>query len=75
MSVVPVCSGVVTEADGVASCSTGWQLVQYQQVVPFDPSQLDPYMVGVMFAGGFFILVPVWAACKGVEFLVSMFRG
>jgi hypothetical protein len=73
MAVVPVCAGVVTESAGVVSCSTGWQLIQYQQVVPFDPSQLDPQFLGAAFGVGFLILVPVWAACMGVRYLISMF--
>lgn len=76
MTVAIVCAGNVTfTVDGAPLCSAGWQTLQYEAVVPFDPSQLDPSMLGVMFAGGFFILVPVWAACKGAEYLLSMFRG
>lgn len=56
-------------------CSEVWQVIDYSQVVPFDPSQLDPQLLAVMFAGGFFVLVPVWAACQGVRLLLQFLRG
>jgi hypothetical protein len=54
------------------TCSTGWQAVVANP--PFDVSQLDPELLAVMFAGGFFIMVPVWAACIGVQKLLSVIR-
>lgn len=75
MTVAIVCEETVTfTIDGAPLCSSGWQTLQYEAVVPFDPSQLDPTMLAVMFAGGFFILVPVWAACVGLKYLMSMLR-
>lgn len=74
MAVVVVCAGTVTESGGVPSCSEAWQVVQYTQAVPFDPSQLEPATLGVMFSAGFFVLVPVWAACLGLKKLLRAIR-
>jgi hypothetical protein len=54
------------------TCSTGWQSVVANP--PFDISQLDPELLAVMFAGGFFFMVPVWVACIGVQKLLSVIR-
>ena len=73
MAVAIVCAANVTfTVDGAPLCSSGWQTLQYEAVFPFDPSQLDPYMLGVMFAGGFFICVPVWAAAYGLKKLLGL---
>lgn len=64
------CAGVIDTS--LLTCSTGWQQVVAQP--PFDPSQLDPSLIAVMVAGGFFIMVPVWAACIGLRALLSVIR-
>lgn len=75
MAVVTVCAGqIIIDGSGAPTCSTGWQLVQYEQVVPFDVSQLDPAILGAAFGAGFFVMVPVWAACIGARFLLNMVK-
>lgn len=64
------CAGVVDLS--ALTCSTGWQTVVTNP--PFDPSQLDPVGLGAMFGAGFFVMLPVWAACEGVRFLLSMVK-
>ena len=61
------CAGVVDTA--ALTCSTGWQAVVAN--APFDPSMLDPELMALMFAGGFFVMVPVWAAAFGVKKLIQ----
>lgn len=73
MTVAIVCAATVTfTSEGAPVCSSGWQTLQYEAVVPFDPSQLDPAAASLMFAGGFFICVPVWAACYGLKKLLGL---
>lgn len=64
------CAGVIDLS--ALTCSTGWQSVVANP--PFSASQLDPVVLGAMFGAGFFVMVPVWAACQGARFLLSMLK-
>ncbi len=53
------------------TCSTGWQVVNYQ---PFDPSTIDPVLMAGAVGAGFFMLVPLWAVSFGIRALISSFN-
>lgn len=73
MTVAIVCTGTVSfTTDGAPLCSTGWETLQYEAVVPFNYTQLNPAELSLMFAGGFFVILPVWAACYGLKKLVGL---
>ncbi len=71
-----VCPGViVTDASGVPACQD--QLgapLAWEQVVPFDVSQLDGDQLAGAFAAGFVIVGTAWAIGKGFQVLLSMLR-
>lgn len=76
MATLIICDGqVYQDAAGAPLCSTGWQVAEYATVQPFDPATLDPALIVGAVAAGFFVLLPVWGAAKGAEFLLRMIRG
>lgn len=52
-------------------CSTGWSTMPTTQ---FDVSNLDPALIAGSVGVGFFVLVPLWAACFAVRYLLRAIR-
>ncbi len=57
------CDGVISQVAGNLTCSTTWLEVPYS--TPFDPSQIDPNILGAMFGAGFVIITPIWGVAFG----------
>lgn len=68
-------TGEVGGGGGLVLCNGPVTYVAASEVVPFNPSMLDPQMMSLMFGVGFFILVPVWAASVGIKYMLSLFKG
>lgn len=64
------CDGEIDLTD--LTCSTDWTVLNTAQ--SFDPSTLDPVLIAGAVGTGFFILVPLWAACFGVRYLINAIR-
>jgi len=68
------CDGTVTgNADGTASCSNAWTLVERQDVV-FNIEDLDQETLATMFGAGFVLYATLWGAGRGIRFILSMIR-
>lgn len=71
------CDGDVTIVDPVnATCSGDWQQTNSTNVFitlgqSFDISQLDPVLMSAYVGSGFLILVPLWAGCLGIKYLLN----
>lgn len=73
MAYTIVCEGTITLTEvGSALCSTGW--VQQIAPVPFELSQVDPSVVGMMYGAGFVTFFVPWAAAWGVSQLLNMVK-
>lgn len=71
---VAVCDDGGNVANLTFPCSGEVLYLPASTQVPFDPTMIDPIVATEIFAGGFFFMVPVWVACIGVRYLLSMLR-
>lgn len=64
------CDGVVEQTSPTTlECSGTWLM---QSITPgFDPASLDPQLIAGAVGMGFFILLPLWAACYGGKQLIK----
>jgi hypothetical protein len=70
-----VCDGTISlTMEGDPSCSTGWQVVNYEAYVPFDVSQLIMTDLMSAFTLGLFITLPVIGMAKGIAVLINMVK-
>lgn len=71
------CPGEITYVAGDATNLASYQCSEAWVAVPetsFDPSQIDPALMGGAIGAGFFMLVPLWAAILGGKMLMSAIR-
>jgi len=67
-----VCDGALSVDAGVPICSGAWVLVQAPE--QFDPSQLDPVLVGQAFGAGFGLVAMVLVGTAGVRAILNFLK-
>jgi len=67
-----VCDGDLSVHGGSPICSGAWLLVQAPE--RFDPSQLDPAIVGQAFGAGFGLVAMVLVGTAGVRAILNFLK-
>lgn len=66
------CIGELKTEGGFPQCSGSWEAVQVQP--PFDPSQLDPIIVGQAFGAGFTLVTTFMVFAVGIRALLNFIK-
>lgn len=59
------CTGELRTEGVYPQCSGSWEAVQVQP--PFDPSQLDPFILGQAFGAGFTLVATFMVMAMGIR--------
>lgn len=72
MSSFASCSGEISTESGFPMCSGVWEAVY--QAPPFDPSQLDPILVGQAFGSGFTLVTSFMLLAIGCRAVLNFIK-
>ena len=72
MTAVLACSGELDVTSGVPQCSGQWEAIV--QLPPFDPSQLDPIILGQAFGAGFTLVAICMALGMGARAVINSIK-
>lgn len=66
------CIGELTTVSGYPQCSGLWEA--YVLAPPFDPSQLDPVVLGQAFGAGFTLIATFMVFSMGIRALLNFIK-
>lgn len=72
MSGTLYCPADLSSDGGVPVCSSSWEVLPYTP--PFDPSQLDPVLLGQAFGAGFTLVATFMVISMGVRVFVNFVK-